>query len=230
MSKIEDVARTIEDAINDNLLKPGERLSSVRTAADQYHVSKNTIVEAYSRLSARQLIIAKHGSGFFVADRSGLDQDKEEAVVEAYDRMSLLRAQLTQQFSIRPGDGRPPPSWMNSALPKRINADSLFDKESDQGGYGNPLGHGQLREMIARRFATQGAPVSPNQIVTTFGANHALDLIIRRFLTQGQTVLVDDPGYYPLIAKLKLAKIKVIGVPRIHNGPDLGKLRQLSEE
>jgi DNA-binding transcriptional MocR family regulator len=49
----------------------------------------------------------------------------------------------------------------------------------------------------------------PEQILLTFGANYALDLIIRRFLVANDTVLVDDPGYYPLFAKLKLAQVNI---------------------
>jgi DNA-binding transcriptional MocR family regulator len=47
-------------------------------------------------------------------------------------------------------------------------------------------------------------------------------------LEPGDAVLVDDPGYYPLIAKLKLARIDVIGVPRCADGPDLASLERLA--
>lgn len=230
MSKIDFVVHSIEQAIHDGVLKPGDRLASVRLAVDQYGVSKNTVVEAYARLTAQQVIFAKHGSGYFVSDRIRPHAIEEDAVSEATDTMSLLRAQLTQTYDVRPGDGRPPLSWMTSALPKRIDTSSLVAAEHDQSGYGNPLGHSQLREFIAMRFAIQKVSVSPKQIVTTFGANHALDLIIRRFLSAGQTVLVDDPGYYPLLAKLRLAQINVIGVPRGANGPDIEALEGLVRE
>mgnify|MGYP000459870878 CR=1 FL=1 len=65
-----------------------------------------------------------------------------------------------------------------------------------------------------------GLVATPAQIVTTFGANNALDLVIRRFTRPGDTVLVDDPGYYPLFSKLKLSEVNVVGIPRTPQGPD----------
>jgi DNA-binding transcriptional MocR family regulator len=54
----------------------------------------------------------------------------------------------------------------------------------------------------------------------THGANHAMDLVIRRYVQPGDNVLVDDPGYYPLLAKLTLAGANAVGVQRRHDGPD----------
>ena len=72
---------------------------------------------------------------------------------------------------------------------------------------------------------------SADRVLTTFGANHALDLVIRHFLAPGDTALVDDPGYYPLFAKLTLARVRIVGVTRTPTGPDLDDLaRKLDEE
>ena len=230
MNKTECIVQSIEQAIRTRALQAGHRLPSIRVAADQYKVSKNTIVEAYARLTALQVISAKQGSGFFVAGKFADYPMAQEAVIEASDTISLLRAQLSQQYDIRPGDGRPPMSWMGDALPKRIDTSLLVSEESDQSGYGNPLGNTLLRELLARRFTANSAPIPPSQIVTTFGANHALDLIIRRFLAPGQTVFVDDPGYYPLYAKLKLAKVNMIGIARHAKGPDMNALECLAKK
>ena len=44
-------------------------------------------------------------------------------------------------------------------------------------------------------------------------------------LEPGDKALVDSPGYYPLFGKLKLAKVEMLGVPRMGDGPDLEVLR-----
>jgi DNA-binding transcriptional MocR family regulator len=64
-------------------------------------------------------------------------------------------------------------------------------------------------------------------VLLTQGANHALDLIIRHLLEPDDSVLVDAPGYYPLFGKLKLAKVHMLGVPRLADGPDLETLHTL---
>lgn len=121
------------------------------------------------------------------------------------------------------GDGRPPENWLLSAVPG-------LTLPAGEGGYGTPHGLLALREYIAAAQLAQGVGAAPSQIVTTFGANHALDLLIRRFVRDGDAVLVDDPGYYPLFAKLRLAGATVVGVPRHPCGPDPDALRSLAQD
>lgn len=49
----------------------------------------------------------------------------------------------------------------------------------------------------------------------------------RHLLDAGDEVLVDSPGYYPRFGKLKLAKVEMLGVPRLADGPDLDALQAL---
>ncbi|WP_050900837.1 aminotransferase-like domain-containing protein [Oceanicola sp. S124] len=148
-------------------------------------------------------------------------------MTEAFDQVSLLNAQLNQDLQVRIGDGRPPLSWMQDALPQKLTGNFLQRFEGDQTAYGSAYGNAALREVITQKCRRGGMQIGSDQVVTTFGANHALDLIIRRYLEPGDTVLVDEPGYYPLFAKLKLAKINHIGVPRTTTGPDMEHLRTL---
>jgi DNA-binding transcriptional MocR family regulator len=87
--------------------------------------------------------------------------------------------------------------------------------------YGSALGFPPLRQQISLLLASQQIQASEHEIMMTFGANHALDLVIRAFLGPGDVVLVDEPGYYPLFAKLKLAQVHMVGVKRNPDGPDL---------
>ncbi|QUT06095.1 PLP-dependent aminotransferase family protein [Sphingobium phenoxybenzoativorans] len=69
-------------------------------------------------------------------------------------------------------------------------------------------------------MAERDVGCTPDQVVMTHGANHALDLVIRSYIRPGDAVLVDEPGYYPLFSKLRLVGAQIIGVPREHEGPD----------
>ena len=92
-------------------------------------------------------------------------------------------------------------------------------RQGDDSGYGSAMGFQGLRERLAHRFAEREIRATPDQILLTFGANHALDLIVRRFVAPGDAVLVDDHGYYPLFAKLKLAQARIVGVRRLAHRP-----------
>ena len=190
---------------------------SLRSASEQYEVSKNTIVTVYDRLVAHGLLASRPGAGFFV-HRALTPKAEPPNLRAASDIVSLLHAQLDRSYSVLVGDGRPPESWTLA----RSKDGTLTPGES---GYGTPLGLPALRNCIAAAHFAAGIDVSPAQIVTTFGANHALDLVIRRFLRAGDTVLVDDPGYYPLFAKLNLAEVTMVGIPRTPKGPDIEKLK-----
>lgn len=233
MNKVDKIVNILTGDIKSGALPPGQRLLSIRRAAEDFDVSKNTVVDAYDRLTSRGLVVAMHGSGFYVSEQSSNtspDSTQPQHMVEAFDQISLLNAQLNQELQVRVGDGRPPLSWMQDALPQKLSGNFLRRFEGDHSAYGSAYGNQSLREIIVQRYRREGMLASIEQVVTTFGANHALDLIIRRFLEPGDVVLVDEPGYYPLFAKLKFSKINYIGVKRTPLGPDIDQLRMLAKE
>ena len=221
----------IVDSVSTNLAqgtsKIGERLPSVRRAAKAYGVSKNTMAEAYDRLVAQGLLQARPGSGYYVCRRDlPPSTSASPHLAAAIDRVSLLREQLDRHYEVRPGDGRPPASWMEgSELRRHFSAMKTAGPDTDDFGYGSVRGFAPLRERLRLMLMERSIAAEPDGLLLTHGANHALDLIIRHMLEPGDTVLVDDPGYYPLFAKLALAKVNMIGVRRTPDGPDLDDLR-----
>jgi GntR family transcriptional regulator len=63
------IAAQIRAACAGGVLKPGERLPSVRAMAVELTVNQNTILRVYERLTAEGLLERRHGDGTFVADR-----------------------------------------------------------------------------------------------------------------------------------------------------------------
>jgi len=213
-------ARLVED-IATGIHAPGGKLPSIRVAARDYGVSNNTIVAAYDRLTASGHVTARPRSGFIVSKAPPANGTRPKHVSEAVDIASLLNAQLEESFEIRVGDGRPPPSWTEESEIRRHLGLLGRGPSSSADGYGSAWGFPPLRRQIAERLGKQDIQATEKNILLTFGANHALDLVIRAFLSPGDVVLVDEPGYYPLFAKLKLAQIKVVGVRRLPDGPDV---------
>ncbi|MFM9271356.1 PLP-dependent aminotransferase family protein [Halomonas elongata] len=221
MSKSRRIADTLLRAMDEGRLAPDAKVASIREATRQFGVSKNTIIEAYDQLVAMGRLRARHGAGFFVARPPSLSTaEKADDLSEAVDSVSLLREQLVGSFTVRTGDGRAPASWMGgeelSRLTRRLGSTGEGDIE-----YGAPQGYPPLRETIGMVLAGRSIHVSHDQILLTFGANHAFDLIIRHFVDPGDSVLVETPGYYPLFGKLRLARAKLVGIPRTAEGPDL---------
>ncbi|MBP2296562.1 aminotransferase-like domain-containing protein [Azospirillum rugosum] len=226
MTRVDGIVAKIAAMIDGNLLKPGERLLSVRAGALEHGVSKNTMAEAYDRLVALGHLEARQGSGYYVARvRRPSPEQRPSHVAEAADFVSLLREQLVQNYAVRIGDGRPPPSWMERF---DMGGQPRHTPTASEHGYGNPWGFLPLRERLALTLAERSIKVAPEQILLTQGANHALDLVARQLLEPGDVALVDSPGYYPLFGKLKLAKVEIAGVRRRGDGPDLEELAALA--
>lgn len=231
-SKVEALARRIAQSIEQGKVVLGARLRSIRDAAAKEGVGRNTVVEAYARLVARGYIEARADSGYYVRKPPlGLRaQAPARHVSEAVDVVSLLREQLEQHYEVRVGDGRPPASWMEgSEVGNHLRLARTQGLSAIEHGYGTPWGYLPLRETIARMLAERTIHVNERQVLLTQGANHALDLIVRQFLQVGDEVLVDSPGYYPLFGKLKLAKVEMLSVPRLADGPDLDALLRILE-
>lgn len=224
---VDNIVAQISGQIASGLYRPGQRLPSVRGGAGQFAVSKNTMAEAYDRLVARGLLIARQGSGYYVSEnRPAPVPQVRPDVTEATSIMSLLREQLDQNYLTRPGDGRPPAGWTEDADMRRVLRTSRNATAEVDFGYGSSWGLGGLREWLRVSFAERSITTEPDGVMLTSGVNHGLDLIIRHFLEPGDTVFVDSPGYYPLFAKLRLAKANVVSIRRLQDGPDLDELRR----
>jgi len=220
-SRIETIVDEVILRIDRGLIRPGERLPSIRTASESFAASKNTIVDAYERLVASGRIESRPGSGFYVSSHRPRGAEvPEPARIEAVDSVWLLREQLEKRYEVRVGDGRPPAAWMDGPEVGNLRPVSRPGQRTLPESYGSPYGLLALRERIAGFLTERSIAARPAQVLLTQGANDALDMIVRQFVERGDPVLVDNPGYYPLFGKLRLAKARLIGVRRTVDGPD----------
>lgn len=93
--------------------------------------------------------------------------------------------------------------------------------------YGDPAGALRLRQALAAKLVDHGVTAEANQIITTVGATHALDVVTRTLLKPGDTVLVDEPGWSIEYARLAALGMRVLPVPRGNEGPDLIAMQSL---
>lgn len=231
------LAERYAQRIRERLLLPGARLPSVRDCARQHGVSPHTVVAAYDQLQAAGLLEARRQRGFFVREsrpatpRSHPTRALATAMPRQapMDATALIRGMFEADAARSPGLGTLPADWLDptllqSAL-RRLNTD---DALAVQTGYGDPSGDARLRTALSQRLHDLGIHAGPAQILTTHGATHALDLIIRTQLQPGDAVLVDDPGWAVMFARLIQAGIRLLPVPRGAHGPDLDVLGALA--
>jgi DNA-binding transcriptional MocR family regulator len=224
---VDQIAERITKLVQTGQLAAGARLPSIRKLAKVVGASPFTVVDAYDRLVARGLIESRAGRGFFVTRRRPATP---LAAIEALpdtgsDALALARLSMSQSTElIAAGSGFLPENWLLEAAPGTILTRLSRGRRSQAWQPCPPQGLLELREQIAARLAQHGIAASAPNIVTTFGASQAFDLLARIMLTPGDAVLVEDPGYFVLFEQLRAHHVRLIPIPRRPDGPDLEAL------
>lgn len=224
---VQQLSEGLQGWITAQRLRPGSRLPSIRHLAREQEVSQSCAIEAYDRLVSQGWLEARHGVGFFVAERKGQAPFAEEPHWdEGVDgRWRLFSDE--QEDLLRLGCGWLPDNWRQSEEIALAIRQVSRGAEQDLFGYGPPLGLTALRQQVRKRLGLLGLQVLPEQILTTQGASHGLDLLVRTLLKPGDTVLVESPGYYNLYNLLRLQGVRMLEVPRTASGPDLDVMARL---
>ncbi|WP_053122706.1 PLP-dependent aminotransferase family protein [Pseudomonas sp. P1.31] len=202
---------------------PATRLPSVRQIARGNLLSQSCVTEACERLVAQGILASCQGTGFMVAasPKTLCGQGEGEAGCSGF---------YGAAGGLKLGSGGLPESWRESddlsyAIREVARTDmaSLFN-------YSSAAGLPALREQIVKRLKIFNIDAPAEQLLTTAGASHALDLIVRTLLQAGDCVVVETPGYAPLFNLLRLNGVNMIEVRRTPTGPDLDALERLLGE
>lgn len=86
------------------------------------------------------------------------------------------------------------------------------------------IGLPELRAAVADRYRARGLPTTPEQILITTGAQHALSLLVRIFVRPGCPVVVDHPSYPHALHLLRDARARLVPVPLTDTGWDFPAL------
>jgi len=230
---VEQITDFIARGIETRRFRAGMRMPSIRRFAAENAVSRFTVVEAYDRLVAQGLLEPRRGSGFYVRERAQpVRAARDEAPLGSkIDVVWLLRNLYLENPRVLPAaSGCTPNDWFD---PEML-AGAMRTLSRREGGaavaYGTPQGYAPLRGLLQVLLAELEIEAAPDNIVLTAGASHALDLVARHFLHPGDTVLVEEPGYYVLFARLASLGMRLVGVPRGIDGPDVVRLEELMRE
>jgi DNA-binding transcriptional MocR family regulator len=232
----EQLAARFRERIRQRLIAPGARLPSVRECARAHGVSPSTVVAAYDRLQAQGLVEARRQRGFYVRGLAATSataprSEPPLALPAPQDAAALIRGMFRNRSSLPgPGQGTLPETWLDAPLLQRALRRAMSDVD-DALRYGEPAGDASLRNALSRRLTHElGIACAPEQLVTSVGATHALDIVARTLLAPGDAVLVDEPGWVVEHARLTRLGMRLLPVPRGPLGPDVGVMRALTAE
>jgi DNA-binding transcriptional MocR family regulator len=223
---VDQIAERITKLVQHGQLAAGARLPSIRKLAKLVGASPFTVVDAYDRLVARGVIESHAGRGFFVTrQRNSMPVPVIECSPElggSSDAMALARMSMSGSSDVIPaGSGFLPENWLLEATPGGILTRLSRGRRPQAWTPCPPQGLIDLREQISSRLSHNGIAASAANIMTTFGASQAFDLLARLLFTAGDTVLVEDPGYFVLFEQLRSHHVRLVPIPRTPTGPDL---------
>ena len=234
MTRYAALAADIEASILAGVLRPGDKLPSVRHTCASRGVSASTVFQAYYLLEARGLVQARERSGYFVRallrrappepEQASQPADQSIAVDVSERVFEVLESSMARDV-VPLGSAFPSP--LLYPLQRLSQALATSAKSLDPWSSVDDLtpGHADLRRQIALRYLAAGMPVSADDIVITNGALEALNLCLTAVTRAGDAVVVESPTFYAALQSLERMGLHAIEVPtHPREGIDLAAL------
>ncbi len=221
MSRYQQLAEQTEALILNGVLRPGDRLPSVRQACRIHDVSPITVTQAYYILEGRGLIEARPKSGYFVRARLGQNLSEPEMTHPVGGSTQLQVSDFIFQILDSVRDPSVVPLGSSFPSPFLYPLDKLGRFLATAARKFDPLatvtdlppGNEELRRQLALRYLTQGATVSPQEIVITSGAMEGLNLCLQAVTQPGDLIAIESPTFYAGLQASERLGLKVIEIP-----------------
>ncbi len=217
----EKIVGNISNQIHKGILKPLDRLPTVRKLSKDLGISISTVLLAYSELERNGYIQSKVGSGHYVRSRPQIEFQEPnapsvEAVIRKYTNDDLvlnIHEQSNIPGLISLGAGVPSEDILPTKKLNRIQTSILRHSESAGILYEFPPGYYKLRLEIAKRMAQWNVSITPDDIIITSGAVEAITLALKAICKPGDTIITESPTYYILLQQIQNLGMKILEVP-----------------
>ena len=213
-------------------LPAGERVPPTRELAFALGLSRNTITRAYAWLIEAGFLGAHVGRGTFVqraaqAGRTPCAPDRTQPAFAWPALFATRQSALRMPRMLRPAD---PDSLRFDFRPGQVDAAALpiadlqsawqraVGKLREHANDFDPLGFAPLRNAVARQLAGRGIAGRPDEVLVTSGAQQAFDLVARVLIEPGDTVAVEDPGYFLAAMAFRACGAQLLAIPVDGNG------------
>ncbi|MBV2262431.1 MAG: PLP-dependent aminotransferase family protein [Thauera sp.] len=221
MSLYQDFADRTAQRIAEGVLRPGDKLLSVRQACKTHGISPITVTQAYHLLESRGLIEARPKSGYFVRARLGSRLPEPEMTHPAGGSTALEVSDFI--FQILDSVRDPAIVPLGSSFPdaRLYPLDKLGRFLAAAARHLDPLatvtdlppGNDELRRQLALRYLAHGASVSPQEIVVTSGAMDGLNLCLQALTRPGDLIAIESPTFYAGLQASERLGLEVIEIP-----------------
>lgn len=221
MKLYEQLVEDLTHLIREGVLRPGDRMPSVRKLTRSHSVSPGTVLQAYGVLEDRGFIEARTRSGYYVAARrsTGLRPpathrpDGWSTPVDVSELAFHLLASTRDRDLVPFGSAFPSPLLF--PFKQLIRAFGARGQEFDPWQTVKALSPGdlELRRLIARRYLEGGCAISHDEIVITSGAMDALTMCLHTVTRPGDVVAIETPTFPPALQTIQAAGLRAVEIP-----------------
>jgi len=216
-----ELASSLLRLIEQDTLRPGHRVPSVRRMSLQRGVSISTVLQAYTVLENRGYLEARPQSGFYVRPRPLLSAPEPRMARPmarpAYVTLSEVTAQmraLALDASYVPfATACPHHSLFPTKKLARLLGSVSRNDPTLVGRYAMNWAYEPLAREIARRSLLAGAPLDHHELVITVGCTEAINLCLRAVTRPGDIVALETPAYFGFLDIIQSLNLKALEIP-----------------
>jgi GntR family transcriptional regulator/MocR family aminotransferase len=206
LPKYQEIYRRFRLAIDQGQLRPGERVPSVRSLAQELKVARGTVETAYQLLVSEGFFQARGQAGTVIADP--LPQLSVKPLPVSAPVATAAPAPRPLQLGLPALDGFPRKLWARlvTRQVRRADLNSL--------AMGDVRGAQALRVAIANYLGLyRGVECSPEQVIVCAGYSSCLTLVCDALEMAGQRCWFEDPGYLHARQLLAHHGVQLVPVP-----------------
>ncbi|WP_418566636.1 PLP-dependent aminotransferase family protein [Peptacetobacter sp.] len=199
----------IKNLIIEGEIKEHEKLPPIRKLSEYIGVNNTTIVKVYELLEKEGYVYKIVGSGTFASEIKkyrAKDKKKNKNIIQFDNGNPSNEMFPVEDFK----------KAVNLALSK--NEGAIF--EYDEG-----LGNEGLRDRISKYLIKNGINAAKDDLQIISGAQQGIDIVCKGIINYSDIVFVEEPTYNGSIEVFKSRGAKIISIPMLDDGIDIGILK-----
>ncbi len=208
-SKYIQIYNHIKNLIAKGEIKEHEKLPPIRKFADYIAVNNATIVKAYELLEKEGYVHKIVGSGTFV---SSLNIKKSTNKIDIEDMIHFDSGNPSREMF--------PIDNFKAAINMALEKDGASIFEYDEG-----KGSNELREELCLYLKDKRINTNKENIQIISGAQQGIDIVCKGLINYSDVVFVEEPTYNGALEVFKSRGAKVIPIPMLQDGIDIGILK-----
>ena len=215
----------IKKKIENEQLKEGEKLPSIRSLAKELNVNNITVVNAYKLLEKEGYIFSVKGSGTYVSYKNyneGQYLDDNRDIQLMAEGVLPISKDSINFASVSPTPELFPIEEFKHSL--------IVVLDWDKGKafvYPEINGYEPFRRSISTFLnKNYNMDVDKDQVIVISGGQQGIDIIAKILISPGDYIFVENPTYSAAIASFKSRGAKIIGIPILEDGIDIEVLNK----